>query len=92
MNRSELVSAIAEDADLAKTDVEKVLNSFHEVVAKALKNREKITIPGFVNFEAKPRAARTGRNPRTGEAIKIPASHVVKIAAGSKLKEAANKK
>ena len=92
VNRSELVSAIAEKSDVAKSDVDKVLSGFHDVVAKALKDREKVTIPGFANFEAKARAARTGRNPRTGEAIQIPASHVVKISAGSKLKDAANNK
>ena len=87
VNRSELVSAIAEKSDVAKSDVDKVLSSFHDVVAKALKDREKVTIPGFANFEAKARAARTGRNPRTGAPLKIKAKKVAKFKPGKELSD-----
>lgn len=87
MNRSELIEAVAERAGVGKSDVDAVLKGFQDVVASTVaKGEEKITIPGFLSFEQGARAARTGRNPQTGESIEVAASKTVKISAGSKLK------
>lgn len=87
MNRSELVDAISKRAGVDTRDVDATLKGLFEVVAGVVsKGKEKITIPGFVSFEQTDRAARTGRNPQTGEPLKVPASKAVKISAGSKLK------
>lgn len=87
MNKSELVEAISARTDVAKKDVAAVLDGMFVEVSKVMaKGQEKVTIPGFVSFEQTERAARTGRNPQTGEAIKVEASKAVKVTAGSKLK------
>lgn len=87
MNRSELVDAISQRSGVATNDVDAALKGLFEVVAGVVsKGDEKITIPGFISFEQTDRAARTGRNPQTGEALQVPASKAVKISAGSKLK------
>ena len=87
MNRSELVDAISQRSGVASSDVDASLKGLFEVVAGVVaKGDEKITIPGFISFEQTDRAARTGRNPQTGEALQVPASKAVKISAGSKLK------
>jgi DNA-binding protein HU-beta len=90
MTKTELVAAISAKTDIAKTDVEKVLKAFedevHDVVSAG---KEKLTLPGFLSFERTRRAARTGRNPQTGETIQVPASNAVKVTAGSKLKATA---
>jgi DNA-binding protein HU-beta len=87
MNRSELVDAISQRSGVASRDVDATLKGLFEVVAGVVaKGDEKITIPGFVSFEQTERAARTGRNPQTGETLQVPASKAVKISAGSKLK------
>lgn len=87
MNRSELVDAISQRSGVASRDVDVTLKGLFEVVAGVVaKGDEKITIPGFVSFEQTERAARTGRNPQTGETLQVPASKAVKISAGSKLK------
>ena len=87
MNRSELIEAVAERAGVGKSDVDAVLKGFQDVVASTVaKGEEKITILGFLSFEQGARAARTGRNPQTGESIEVAASKTVKISAGSKLK------
>lgn len=87
MNRSELVDAISQRSNVASSDVDATLKGLFEVVAGVVaKGDEKITIPGFISFEQTDRAARTGRNPQTGEALQVPASKAVKISAGSKLK------
>ncbi len=87
MNKSELVDAIASRTDVSKSDVDDTLRGLFEVVAGVVaKGDEKITIPGFLSFEQSHRAARTGRNPQTGEAIQVAATNTVKISAGSKLK------
>ena len=87
MNRSELIEAVAERAGVGKSDVDAVLKGFQDVVSSTVaKGEEKITIPGFLSFEQGARAARTGRNPQTGESIEVAASKTVKISAGSKLK------
>lgn len=90
MNKSELVSAVAKESDLSNTQVEAALAGLETVLNKAVKDRDKVTLPGLLTVEAKHRDARTGRNPSTGEAIEIAASWVVKITAGSRLKAAAN--
>ncbi|HEV2766883.1 MAG TPA: HU family DNA-binding protein [Acidimicrobiales bacterium] len=87
MNRSELVDAISQRSGVASGDVDASLKGLFEVVAGVVaKGDEKITIPGFISFEQTDRAARTGRNPQTGETLQVPASKAVKISAGSKLK------
>jgi len=89
VNRSELVSAIADQAGVTAKDADAVLKAFADVVADQLGKREKVAITGFLTFEAKPRAARTARNPRTGAEIAVPATTVPKVTAGSALKAAA---
>ena len=97
MNKTELVAAIAEKAELSKKDSEKALKAFIDVVTDELKAGEKIQLVGFGTFEVAERAAREGRNPRTGETmitgatIKIPASKAPKFKAGKALKDAVNK-
>ena len=74
MNRTELVEAMAAKSDLSKKDAEAALKAFIETVGAQLKKGDKIQLVGFGTFEVSKRAARTGKNPQTGEAIKIPAS------------------
>ncbi len=90
MNKTELVAAIAEKTNLTKADSEKALKAFTEVVAEELKKGEKITLVGFGTFEVSERAAREGRNPLTGETIKIAASKAPKFKAGKALKDSIN--
>ena len=90
MNKSELVAAIAEKAELSKKDAEKALKAFTDTVAEQLKAGEKIQLVGFGTFEVAERAARTGKNPQTGAAIKIPASKAPKFKAGKALKDTVN--
>ena len=90
MNKTELVAAIAEKADLQKKDAEKVIAAFTEVVAETLKKGDKIQLVGFGTFEVAERAARTGRNPQTKETIEIPASKAPKFKAGKALKDQIN--
>ena len=93
MNRSELVAAVSERAEVTRKDADAVLAAFAEVVSDVVaKGSEKVTIPGFMTVERTHRAARTARNPQTGDPIEIPAGYSVKIAAGYKLKEAAKGK
>lgn len=90
MNKSELVAAIAEKSELSKKDAEKALKAFTDTVAEQLKKGEKIQLVGFGTFEVVKRAARTGKNPQTGKAIKIPASKAPKFKAGKALKDTVN--
>ena len=92
MNKQELVAATAKEAGLTKADAEKAVNAFTGTVSKELKKKGKVQLIGFGTFETGKRAARTGRNPQTGKAIKIPASVVPKFKAGKALKNAVNKK
>lgn len=92
MNKTELVAAIAAKAELSKKDSEKALKAFMETVSEQLKKGEKIQLVGFGTFEVVKRAARTGKNPQTGKAIKIAASKAPKFKAGKGLKDAVNKK
>ncbi len=90
MNKTELVAAVAASAELTKKDAEKAVKAFTEVVTEQLKKGEKIQLVGFGTFEVSKRAARNGKNPQTGKAIKIPASNAPKFKAGKALKEAVN--
>lgn len=90
MTKAELVEFIAEKADLTKADATKALDAMMEGVTKGLKKEGKVTLVGFGVFTAKKRAAREGRNPQTGEAVKIAARVVPGFKAGSKLKDALN--
>lgn len=87
MNKTELVAAIAEQASLSKKDTEAALAAFIDVVAGELKKGEKVQLVGFGTFEVSERAARTGRNPQTGETITIAASRSPKFKAGKALKD-----
>ena len=90
MNKTELVAAMAEQAEMTKKDAEKALTAFTEVVAKELKNGGKVQLVGFGTFEVSERAAREGRNPQTGETMKIDASKAPKFKAGKALKDSLN--
>ena len=90
MNKTELVAAMAEQAELSKKDSEKALKAFIDVVTEELKKGEKIQLVGFGTFEVTERAAREGRNPLTGEKMQIKASKAPKFKAGKALKDAVN--
>ncbi len=90
MTKAELVEFIAEKADLTKADANRALDAMMEGITKGLKSDGKVTLVGFGTFTAKKRDARTGRNPQTGEAVKIAARVVPGFKAGSKLKDALN--
>ena len=90
MNKTELVAAMAEKAGLSKKDAEKAVNAFVDVVKAQLKKDDKVQLVGFGTFEVTKRAARTGRNPQTGAAMKIKASKAPKFKAGKALKDAVN--
>ncbi|MDR2064395.1 MAG: HU family DNA-binding protein [Prevotellaceae bacterium] len=85
MNKAELIDAIATNADLTKVDSKKALDAFIDAVKAALKKGERVALVGFGSFAVSKRSARTGRNPRTGAAIKIAAKKVVKFKPGSEL-------
>jgi Bacterial nucleoid DNA-binding protein len=91
MNRTELVGAIAERAGLTKTQADAALGAFQEVLIDSLSKGEAVKVTGLMAAERVERAARTGRNPRTGEEIQIPAGFGVKLTAGSTLKKAVGK-
>lgn len=90
MNKTELVAAMAEQAGVSKKDAEKTLKAFTDVVAEELKKGGKVQLVGFGTFEVSERAAREGRNPQTGKAMKIAASKAPKFKAGKALKDALN--
>ena len=92
MNKAELVAAIAEKAELSKKDSEKALKAAIEAITAELKKGQKVQLVGFGTFEVTKRPARTGRNPQTKKAIKIPASKAPKFKAGKALKDAVNTK
>ena len=91
MNKTELIAAIADQAELSKKDSEKALKAFIDVVTEELKKEHKVQVVGFGTFETRERAAREGRNPRTKETINIPASTVPVFKAGKEFKERVNK-
>ena len=86
MNKTELIAAIAEQAEISKKDAEKALKAFVDVVTEQLKEGEKVQLVGFGTFEVSERAAREGRNPQTGETMKIAACKAPKFKAGKALK------
>lgn len=90
MNKTELVAAVAEQAELSKKDAEKALKAFVDVVTDELKKGDKVQLVGFGTFEVSERAAREGRNPQTGETMKIEASKAPKFKAGKALKDMVN--
>lgn len=85
MNKTQLVDAIAAEAKLTKVDAKKALEAFVKITGKTLKKGDKIALVGFGSFSVTAKPARTGRNPRTGAAIKIAAKKVVKFKAGAEL-------
>ncbi|WP_104131294.1 HU family DNA-binding protein [Cryobacterium sp. M91] len=89
LNKTELVAKVAADSGQSQVAVDGILNAFFATVAEAVKNDSKVTIPGWLAVERTATAARTGRNPQTGEEITIAAGYRVKLTAGSKLKAAA---
>ena len=90
MNKTELIAAIAEKAELSKKDSEKALKAFVDVVTEELKKEHKIQLVGFGTFEVSSRSARTGRNPQTGEEMEIAACRAPKFKVGKALKDAIN--
>ena len=91
MNKTELIAAVAEKAELSKKDAEAAITATVEAITEALCKDEKVQLVGFGSFEVKKRAARTGLNPRTKETIEIPASAVPTFKAGKALKDAVAK-
>lgn len=90
MNKSELIDAIAQRSDLSKAVAKSAVDSYHDTVLEELKAGRKVDILGFGSFSTSERAARTGRNPKTGEALKIKASRVPKFKPGKALRDSVN--
>ncbi len=90
MNKAELVNAVASAANLSKADAGRAVDAVTGSIASSLSNGEQVAVVGFGTFSVKHRAARAGRNPRTGEAIQIQASNVPGFKAGKALKDAVN--
>ena len=91
MNKTELIAAVAEKASLSKKDAEAAVTAAVEAITEALIQQEKVQLVGFGSFEVKARAARVARNPKTGEAVQIPASKAPVFKAGKALKDAVAK-
>ena len=92
MNKTELIAAMAEQAELSKKDAEKALKAFVDIVGEELKKGEKVQLVGFGTFEVSERPERTGRNPQTGVVMQIAASTIPKFKAGKALKDLVNEK
>jgi len=90
MNKNEFIDAVSKAAGLTKKDSESAVNAFTQCMTELLAKGDSITLPGFAGFSVKTMAARTGRNPATGEIVNIAASKKVSFKTGSKLKEAIN--
>ena len=90
MNKTQLVDAVAEGAGLSKADTEKAIDATLETITRTLKEGDAVALVGFGTFKVGTRAARSGRNPRTGETIEIKAAKVPKFSAGKALKDAIN--
>lgn len=88
MNKSDLVTAVANDSGLTKTDAAKAVDAAFDAITAALKKGDEIRLVGFGTFAVSERAARTGKNPRTGEPVQIAASKAPKFKAGKQLKDA----
>ena len=91
MNKTELIAAVAEKAELSKKDAEAAITAMVDAITEALSQEEKVQLVGFGSFEVKKRAARTGRNPQTGETIEIAAAKLPVFKAGKALKDAIDK-
>mgnify|MGYP002555004304 FL=1 len=92
MNKTELVAAVAEKAEISKKDADSAVNAVIESIIEAVASKDKVQIVGFGTFEARERKEKIGKNPRTGEEIKIAASVVPAFKAGKALKDLVNKK
>ena len=92
LNKAELITAIAEESELSKAKAEFALNSIMDNIKKAVTKGDSVQLIGFGTFGSGKRAARVGRNPKTGEAIKIAAAKTVKFTAGKAFKDAVNKR
>jgi len=92
MNKSELIDAVASKAGISKSDANETIDAFFEVLTDAVKSGDKVSWPGFGSFSTSQSAARTGRNPQTGEAVNIAASTRMKFTASSALKGELNPK
>jgi len=90
VNKTELIDAVAEGADISKAAATRAVDTVLDSISKSLANGDPVTLVGFGTFSVKDRAARTGRNPRTGEPIDIPAAKVPGFKAGKALKDAVN--
>ena len=90
MTKTELVSAVAENAGLTKVDAERAVKALLDAVAGCLKNGDKLSLVGFGTFSVSQRAARTGKNPQTGAKMLIPASKTPRFKAGKALKDSVN--
>jgi DNA-binding protein HU-beta len=88
MNKTELINAVADKAEISKVDAGRAIDAMFDVVGKALKKKDKVSLVGFGTFLVRERAARTGRNPKTGAALKIKASKTPAFKAGKALKDA----
>ncbi len=91
MNKTELIAAVAETAELSKKDAEKALNAVVSTITDAMAEGDKVQLVGFGTFEVRAREARKGKNPKSGEEIDIPACKVPAFKAGKGLKDAVNK-
>lgn len=92
MNKSELIASVAEKTSLTKKDAEKAVQAFLTTIEEALSAGDRVQLVGFGTFEIRERAARKGRNPKTGEEIDIAAAHVPVFKAGKQLREGVNKR
>jgi len=92
LNKAELIEAIANETDLTKAGAARVLNALLDTVVKTVAKKQDVQLVGFGTFKAAKRAARTGKNPRTGEPLKIAAATVPRFSAGAAFKAAVNKK
>jgi len=90
MNKADFIAAVADSAELCKADSGRAVDAMVETITKALKKGDTVTLVGFGTFSIRKRAARTGRNPRTGQTIKIKASKNPAFKAGKALKDAVN--
>ena len=92
MTKAELIDAVAKESGVTKADAERAIGAFFDTVTKAAKKGDKVAWPGFGSFSTTKRPARTGRNPQTGEPVKIAASTAMKFTASSTLKSTLNGK
>ena len=91
MNKNELIAAVAEKANLTKKDAAAAVDAMIASITEALANNDKVQLVGFGTFEVKERAARTAKNPRTGETVEVPAAKVPSFKAGKALKDTVSK-